>query len=312
VCSLLPPAPQGIEEIFDPLVELKSGVNGPPLFSRSSMKLSILAALIIALMLLSVPAIAEEDAFRFVGEELYFSVRISGAEAMRAGIRIGQVQERDGRTFVPINGMARSRGLFDAVYPLDDRANTYVHPLTYFPIRSEKVFEEAGKRRTYFVDYRQQRFEADVERERDDRTTRFNAPIPGETHDMLSWLYHFRDNGPLSIGDEFSYYIYDGWLLSRVDLEVIGREELLTPMGWFMTWKIYFSREIMEVNRTYRSSSESPATPPDVSVREHARHTGHLWFSRDENLLPVQLTIPTMLGYGEAVLIRYQPATRGE
>ncbi len=277
------------------------------------MKHALRFTLIALLILLAVPttlAAEEDNSFRWAGEELYFSVRISGAEAMRAGLRTGQVQERDGRPFVPITGMARSRGLFEAIYPLDDRANTYVQPSTFLPIRSEKIFEEAGKRRTYFVDYRHRRFEADVERERDDRSTRFNAPIPEGTHDMLTWIYHFRTNGnSLSIGDEFTYYIYDGWLLTRLILEVVERDEILTPMGWFMTWKVHFTRQIMDVNRTYRSSSDNPPTPPNLGVRERARHTGHLWFSRDENLIPVQLTIPTMLGYGEAVLIRYEPAS---
>lgn len=253
----------------------------------------------------------QNGTFPWVGEELFYSVRINGAEAMRAGIRSGEVRTRErGGSYVAISGMAQSRGFFNAIYPLDDRANTYLNPINFFPLRSEKVFDEAGKRRTYFVDYRQQRFEARVERERDDRLTRFTTPIPGSTHDMLTWIYALRGERNLAVGDQFSFYIYDGWLVSRLDLEVVGAEDLLTPMGWFKTWRVSFSREIMNVSGGGEDSN-GQRRPPNVSLRESGRHTGNLWFSRDENLLPVRATISTMLGSGEAVLIRYQPGSEG-
>lgn len=253
---------------------------------------------------------SQEADFPWISEELYFSVRINGTEAMRAGLRTGTIRQREGHAYIPINGMARSRGFFNAVYPLDDRANTFLNPRDFRPLRSEKVFEEAGKKRSYFVDYRHNSFEAQVERTRENRTTQFNSPIPGRTHDMMTWIYDLRRVRTLSMGDQFSFYIYDGWLVSRLDLEVVGQEDLLTPMGWFKTWKLTFSREIMDVRRNRSNSDDdddAEAIPPDVSLREAARHSGHIWFSRDENLLPVRVTISTMLGSGEAVLIRYQP-----
>ena len=259
----------------------------------------------------TIPSVSEKEpepyTFPWVGEELYYSIRINGAEAMRAGIRSGEIRHREnGPSYVPINAMAQSRGFFNAIYPLDDRANTFLSPTTFQPLRSEKVFDEAGKLRSYLVDYRQSSFEARVERERENRSTRFSAPIPGATHDMLTWFYALRSLRGLAIGDQFSFYIYDGWLVSRLDLEVVGAEDLLTPMGWFKTWRISFSREIMNV-RSGGVDENGLLRPPNVTVRERARHSGLLWFSRDENLLPVRATISTMLGSGEALLIRYQP-----
>lgn len=251
-----------------------------------------------------------EVTFPWVGEGLYYSVRINGAEAMRAGLRTGEVRRSEGnRSYIPLNALAQSRGFFNAVYPLNDRANTFLEPESFFPLRTEKVFDEAGKRRSYFVDYRLNSFEARVEREREDRRTTFTAPVPGSTHDMLTWMYALRGRHGLAIGEAFSFYIYDGWLVSRLDLEVVGAEDVLTPMGWFKTWKVSFARSIV----TVRSGGEDEAgrsQAPSVSMREEARHAGHLWFSRDENLLPVRATISTMLGSGEAVLVRYQPGER--
>lgn len=251
--------------------------------------------------------------FRWAGEELYYSIRVNGAEAMRAGLRTGVLRQTNGRPYIALNGMARSQGFFHAIYPLDDRVHTFLDPHDFRPLRSEKVFLEAGKSRSYNVDYRHSRFEAQVERAQETRITRFRSPIPGSTHDMLTWVYDLRRIANFSVGDTFSFYIYDGWLLSRLDLEIVGREDLLTPMGWFKTWKVSFSRGIMDVavplseKNDANDGEKKKPTPPLVSLRESARHSGHIWFSRDENLLPVRVAINTTFGAGEAVLIQYQP-----
>lgn len=250
---------------------------------------------------------ADGPLFPWVGEELYYSVRVNNSEAMRAVVRAGDIRRHQGRHYVAVNGIARSRGFFDAVYPVDDQANTFLDPETSFPIRSEKVFDENERFRTYDVDYHHTSYKAKVERIREDRESRFQKPIPADTHDMVTWLYDLRRVGDLSIGDEFSYYIYDGWLLSRVDLEVVEREDLLTPMGWFKTWKFDFSRQIMDAENADNDDENSNPQPPNVSVREAGRHTGSLWLSRDVNFLPVRVTIDTMLGPGEAVIIGYTP-----
>ena len=246
-----------------------------------------------------------EPIFPWVGEELYYSVRVSDAEAMRGGVRAGNIERHGNSLYVPINGTAQSRGFLDAAYPIDDRANTFLDPESLVPYRTEKQFNENGKFRSYDVDYRHNRFAAEVERHREDRQSNFESPIPDSTHDMLTWVYDYRQND-LSLGDKHQYFIYDGWLLSRIHLEVVEREELLTPIGWFNTWKVKFQREILDPEENTNSDGEEVG-PPELSTKEQARHTGHIWFSRDENHIPVRLTIDTAFGAGNAVLIHYQP-----
>ncbi len=301
--------------------QLRCDYDGDSMPSLTTSRISSAAFFAVALLLTTVGAPtahadvdkpsdsnSEESStiFPWAGEELYYSVRINNSEAIRAGIRTGEVRSRGGRHYVPVNGMARSRGFFNAVYPIDDHANTYFDPATSFPLRSEKTFEENNRLRRYDVDYEHGSFIAQVERVRGDRESRFQAPIPAETHDMVTWLYDLRQVGDIAIGDEFSYYIYDGWLLSRVDLKVTDREDLLTPMGWFKTWKLDFARQIMNAERRSKADNPSPK-PPNVNIREKRRHTGSLWLSRDVNYLPVRVTIDTMLGPGEAVIIGYTP-----
>lgn len=247
----------------------------------------------------------QESGFPWLGEELYYSVRVNDSEALRAGVRIGEVENRGGRAYIPISAMAQSQGFFDAIYPVDDRINLYLDPVTTRPLRSEMRLDENDRFRTYDVDYHLDDYLAKVERYRNRNESSFQEDIPGNTHNMMSWLYQLRQTDDISLGDEFSYYIYDGWLLSRLDLEVVERQDLLTPMGWFKTWELEFERQIMR-SRSTNDDGADPS-PPDVNVRDEARHTGSVWLSRDENLLPVRFTVDSTFGSGEVVIIRYVP-----
>src|SRR5690554_2455756 len=250
---------------------------------------------------------AELREFRWIEEELFYSVRVNDAEAMRAGLRTGAMRRHNGRPYVPLSGTAQSRGFFHAVYPLHDRANTYLDPTSMRPWRTEKHFEERGQNRVYNVDYNHQGFEARVERLREERQLRFRAAIPDSTHDMLTWIYELRASGDLKVGDAFEFYIYDGWLLSRLDVAVVAREDILTPLGWFHTYRLDFARHIMDAARTVIDAGRGEFAPPAISMRESSRHSGSLWLSRDANAIPVRVTINTPLGAGEAVLIHYKP-----
>lgn len=270
-------------------------------------------------------SVGQRAHFPWAGEELYYSVRVNDTEAMRGGVRAGQIQNRGDQYYVPLNGVAQSRGFLDAAYPIDDRANTFIDPTTFRPLRTEKEFDENDRFRSYDVDYLHSSFTAKVERKREGHEAHFESPIPNTTHDMITWMYELRKTGELSVGDRFSFYIYDGWLLSRLDLEVVGREDLLTPMGWFKTWRLSFRRSIMDAEVKNEEADEDNESdpqddadeddaddnphPPTTRIKEEARHTGHLWLSRDENLIPVQVTIDTVFGAGRAVLIRYEPGT---
>lgn len=283
---------------------------------------SLRAALFLAATTLAVstagPAAAEEPlsitplvaeapqpvTFRWAGEELYYSVRLNGVEAVRAGVRTGDVRYKDGHPYVAVSGTAQSTGIFDTIYPVNDRAHTYVNPHTLRPLRSEKFFDEAGNVRSYHVDYVHSTYQAKVRRERKEQNTRkFTKPIPGTTNDMMTWFYELRNKRTLEVGERLSYYIYDGWRLYKLEAQVVKREDVYTPTGWFKTYKIDFTRTSL---RSRRNKGASPL----ISVAKPATPSGSLWVSRDENLIPVKVAVATEWGVGEAVLIKYKLPTR--
>jgi hypothetical protein len=90
--------------------------------------------------------------------------------------------------------------------------------------------------------------------------------------------------------------------LSHVTLTVVGKEDLYTPAGWFKAWKFEFVREILH-SRPNKQGGKPAA--PVLRVKNPSEHDGYFWLSRDENHLPLRITIPTSFGAGEAVLIKY-------
>lgn len=244
-----------------------------------------------------------QHTFRWAGEELYYSVRLNGVEAVRAGVRTGDVRYKDGHPYVAVSGTAQSTGIFDSIYPVNDRAHTYLNPTTLRPVRSEKFFDEAGSVRSYHVDYVHSTYQAKVRKERKEQKTRkFTKAIPGTTNDMITWFYELRNKQDLRVGERLSYYVYDGWRLYKLEAQVVKREDVYTPVGWFKTYKVDFSRTSL---RTQINKGASPI----LSVAQPATPSGSLWLSRDENLIPVKVAVVTEWGVGEAVLIKYKLPT---
>ena len=266
-----------------------------------SMTRIVAAAISIALILSTTPIAAEEQAdesFRYAGEEFYYSLRLNGVEAIRVGVRAGDVQYKKGTPYVPVSGTAQSTGFFDSVYSVNDKANTFLHPTTFRPLRSEKVFDENGSRRTYKVDFTHSTYRAKVEKAKEQRTRKFTASIPGTTHDMISWFYELRSQ-EIAQGDELSFFVYDGWKLSRIRGKVAGKEDIYTPMGWFKTWRIDFERDVMHSRR-------NRGQEPTLRVKAPSKLGATMWVSRDENRVPVKMRIKTAFGQGEALILKFK------
>ena len=244
--------------------------------------------------------------FKWFGEELYYSVKVNGVEAVRSAVKVGDLRYKGDKPYVPIVASAQSVGFFHALYPMRDSANTFVSPLTLKPLRSEKRFHENGKKRTYAVDFAHSKYRAKVnkvkfatEEGKKDIKRRFKRAIPGATHDMLTWFFDVRKSGKMKIGDTFEYYIYDGWKLSRIEGKVVGKEDYYTPIGWFKTFRIDFTREVLR-------SKGKRGKPPVLKVSKKAQPTGSVFVSRDENLIPVAVRINTKWGSAETVLMKYK------
>lgn len=237
--------------------------------------------------------------FPWEEEVLYYSIRFNGVEAMRAQVQVGEVKKKGKLDYVAVQGTVQSVGLFSTIYPVDDRANSYFNPYSAQVYWSDKHFAEAGKERTYKVVYHPLDYVSKVKQTYRGETYRFIRDIPSHTHDMFTWFFELRRRYPLEIGEEVRTYVYDGWKLSDFRGIVRAKEDLLTDMGWFKTYRIEFLRDVM-------SSELNPeGGEPLLDIIEKESHRIDVWVSRDANMLPVKIAMRTPWGSGDLVLIRY-------
>ncbi len=269
---------------------------------KSTLRTVVLALVVSALF--ATPAFAQDEqtpTFKFAGEEFYYSIQLNGVEAIRVSVRAGDVKYRKGRPYVPISGIANSTGFFDAVYSVRDKANTFIHPKSYRPMRSQKFFNENGDEREYHVDFTHSTYKARVKKVKKKRERKFTMAVPGTTHDMISWFYDLRTREEFHVGKVMTFYVYDGWKLSRITGRIAKKEDVYTPMGWFKAWRIDFDRDVL---RSRRQRNKEPI----MSVKTQSATQASLWVSRDENRLPIKVRVSTSMGTGEAVIIKYKPA----
>ncbi len=248
-------------------------------------------------------------AFKWENEELYYKIKVNDTEAAHAVIRVGEVRMVKERPYVALSAKAKSVGLFETIYPMDDRANIFLDPYTFKPMRGEKYFKEAGKARTYEVDYSHDTYSAKVhkiwhksEKNPKEKERTYTRSIPQDTFDALTWFFDLRHKEEFVVDEVHSYHIDDGWKLSRVDLTVVGEERVLTPMGWFNSTRFDFTREELRAKKTKK---DGEVIDPEIEVKKKAKPFGSVWLSNDSKRIPVKVQVVSTLGTGEVFLAKY-------
>ena len=125
-------------------------------------------------------------------------------------------------------------------------------------------------------------------------------PIPGNTHDMMTWILDLRSRQDLRPGKKLEFFVYDGWKLSKLTGVVRDGGEVDTPSGRFPTWRVDIVREIM-VPKSVKKSE------PTLTLRSPKRQRATLWLTSDSKRLPAKVSMQTKWGMAEAVLMRYRP-----
>lgn len=248
------------------------------------------------------PAAAQADAFRWKGEELYYSVEVGGADAARASLRAGQPKKAQGVTYIPLSAKAVTQGFFAKSYPVDDNGDTFIDPKTLLPLKADKTIREDGKERTYKVRYERGAFTADVDRtDGKKKVPGFKRSIPADTHDAVSWLYDLRTR-PLQNGDTYTYTIFDGWKISRLHVKVVGRDKAWTPLQTWDSVKIDIERELL--TSRWNGSPKKRLAP--TLVRQKAPYYfGTVYLSDDAQRIPVRVFLASSKGDSEIKLIKY-------
>lgn len=244
------------------------------------------------------PLATETAAQRFAwsGEQLFYAIEFLGNKAIKAGLSVGAPTEVEKfGTVIPVQGLAASVGLLGAVYPIRDSALTYLDPETGLPIWSEKVLAENNVERSYRVDYDGARHRASVLRNRDGESRQFKRAVPSDIHDAFSWFMDLRSQD-LSVGKRYTYFVFDGWKLSRLTAVVVRNGTSYCAIGELPSAEVELTREVLASEPMLPYTVRGVNLPPVYLEEEPIKKVGRAWFGLDSRRLPIAIEVVTSLG----------------
>lgn len=171
-----------------------------------------------------------------VGESLSYDVSFLGLVAGSFVMTIKPPKEVNGRQVFHMEGRAKSSSLFSRFYELDDVFESFVDQEGYFSHRFQTQMDETKQYRkslefhdsikkttTYSNMRRSQEFGNE-----DRHDTVAIAPFPQDILSMLLWV---RAQPALVEGKHFRFPYISEARNMEMDMEVLRREEIWTPLG---------------------------------------------------------------------------------
>jgi hypothetical protein len=214
------------------------------LFSGGMRLPALVFALSLGSIFVSGPGLASERAERQTtkvhypfhpGEKLTYN--ISWSNVFSAGTAVMEVKKEkadDGGDVLRFVSTARTIGLVDSFYPVRDTVQSVFDPRTMMS-RSYSLNQSHGKRkkkRELVFDHgnRKVTFTEDGKQE--------TLDVPGNVQDALSSLYYVRTLEEFTTGKPIVVTVHDSGKTWTVEVHVLGREKIKTPVGEFNTIKI--------------------------------------------------------------------------
>ena len=169
------------------------------------------------------------------GEKLTYT--ISWSNVFSAGTAVMEVKKEkaeDGKDVLHFISTARTIGMVDKAYTVRDTVNSIVDYRTLESISYDlsSVHGKKKKQRKSIFDHD----EGTVTNSGDGGGVTLD--IPENTQDALSSLYYLRTKQEFVEGKTISVNIHDSGKNWSVDLYVLGRERIKTPVGEFKTVKV--------------------------------------------------------------------------
>jgi hypothetical protein len=169
------------------------------------------------------------------GERLTYEISWSNIiSAGTATLAINEDQDAYGRPVLMFVSTARSRGIVDTFYRVEDLVQSRFDPRTMLPLsyvmdqrhgKRKKhrglLFDHAKGKVTYYLDGHEDIVE-----------------IPGDAQDALSSLYYLRTRETLTGTAPIVIEVHDSGKTWGVEVHVLGRERIKVPAGEFDTIKI--------------------------------------------------------------------------
>lgn len=261
----------------------RGGSSDPPFafLGRACYTVGMRSVLPTLLLLWSAAATAQERA-----EKFEYDVQWGYADVAQVDLQRGC--PRDG--YRPARLLARSLGVAEQIHSFEIRLDSFAD-LVGRTLEGRTFIEEQGVPRRY-----QTRFAADgslrTQKHYKSKDSTVRLKLRPGTYDLLSWFFALRA-APLQEGAAYSYFVWDGWKLTRVVAVVGGTERMWTPAGTFDARRVALSRE-----RLFHSGTKAYQTRSDVEP------IGAIWFGPGPARTPVAMDFRAPVGMAKLRLAR--------
>ena len=201
------------------------------------------------------------------GESLSYEILVSGIYAGRVYLKMGTTINAKGE--IQLKGLVKTNPLLDKFKHFIARVESIYHLSRQNPLRYNTKTKFNNKKRWEKGVYLHNQGRLQVDCNRNARKTRYTFLVPRDIQDMISLFYYYRDFQVPAKGS-FCQKVYAGYYLWQVTGEIVKREGVSTPAG-------YFSSVLIE-GHSKRLNGPKPWGK-----------NFQLWISDDNHHLPIKL-----------------------
>lgn len=167
------------------------------------------------------------------GERLVYDVRYLGVRTGTAVLAVLDAITLNGQEVYPLLSTAQSGDFASAFYPVNDRVESYLNVKGLYSDAIKVNLHEGGKNRKKQIAFDQ--VEHKATQVQDGKREVFD--IPPNVNDSLSSLYIFR-TATLTVGSSVFIDVHDSGKNWKLEIAVLGKEAVTTPIGTFDTIKV--------------------------------------------------------------------------
>jgi Protein of unknown function (DUF3108) len=237
----------------------------------------------------------ESSAWRVTGgaplpksEELNFVLRWGIVTAGRATLTIRSTETVAGRFAYHISSFARSTGLVDTFYTVQDHSDAWLDVQSLTTLRYEKNVREGSYRIQENADFDQpcRRFVQHSYRFDKKRSEEREGRLPPNAMDVFGSLYYLR-TVPLAAGQTYTLDVLSGDKLWPMTVLVAKRETIKVSAGTFDCFRL-----------------EPHLRAPGIFVTKGKKV--EVWITADERRMPVRMRSEVVIGHVAAELTSYK------
>jgi hypothetical protein len=187
-------------------------------------------------------------------------------------MEVKKERAENGRDVYRFTSTARTRGMVDKVYPVRDEVQSVVDHSTLRSISYDLNSKHGSKKKVRKLQFDHEKGEVTYLSGGNKEV----VEIPADTQDALSSLYYVRTHPEFIVGKSFVTDIHDSGKNWAVEVHVLARERIKTPVGEFDTVKL----------KTY---------PKYEGVFMHKGEI-FMWFTDDNRRVPVLMKSTITIG----------------